>query len=161
MTREQCEDTLVGIAVGRGPEDLREAAERLKALLDQDGPAPDDADRARKRFLRLGRQQSDGMTPMTGLLDPEGRATWEPIFAKQAAPGMGNPDDEEPRTSGTPSQEQIDHDTRSYRQRCHDAFVAVGRTADNRWPKTAGRSASAAASSYGDPHPNSTPDKPG
>jgi len=40
VTREQCEDTLVGIAVGRGPEDLREAAERLKALLDQDGPVP-------------------------------------------------------------------------------------------------------------------------
>jgi hypothetical protein len=129
VTREQCEDTLVEIAVGRGPEDLREAAERLKALLDQDGPAPDDADRARKRFLKLGRQQPDGMTPMTGLLDPEGRATWEPIFAKQAAPGMGNPNDEEPRTSGTPSQEQIEHDTRSHGQRCHDAFVAVGRTA--------------------------------
>ena len=38
--RWQCEETLVGIAVGRGPEDLSEAAERLKALLDQDGPAP-------------------------------------------------------------------------------------------------------------------------
>ena len=75
VTREQCEDTLVGIAVGRGPEDLREAAERLTALLDQDGPVPDDAERARKRFLTLGRQQPDGMTPVTGLLDPEGRAT--------------------------------------------------------------------------------------
>jgi len=59
--------------------------------LDQDGPAPDDAERARKRYLTLGRQQPDGMTPVTGLLDPEGRATWEPIFAKHAAPGMGNP----------------------------------------------------------------------
>jgi len=29
------------------------------------------------------------MTPVTGLLDPEGRATWEPIRAKHAAPGMG------------------------------------------------------------------------
>jgi hypothetical protein len=129
VTREQCEDTLVGIAVGRGPEDLREAAERLTALMDQDGPAPDDAERARTRFIRLGRQQPDGMTPITGLLDPEGRATWEPILAKHAAPGRGNPDDEQPRTCGTPRREQIAHDTRSYGQRCHDAFVAVGRTA--------------------------------
>ena len=63
------------------------------------------------------------------MLDPEGRATWEPILAKHAAPGMGNPDDEQPCTSGTPSQEQIEHDTRSHGQRCHDAFVAVGRNA--------------------------------
>jgi hypothetical protein len=119
----------VGIAVGLGPEEVRKAADRLAALLDQDGPAPDDAQRARKRYLRLGKQQADGMTPITGLLDPEGRATWEPILAKHAAPGMGNPEDPEPRTSGTPSQDQIDHDTRSHGQRCHDAFVAVGRTA--------------------------------
>jgi hypothetical protein len=75
VTRELCEDTLVGVAVGQGPEELRAAAERLKALLDQDGPVPDDAERARKRCIRLGKQQPDGMTPVTGWLDPEGRAT--------------------------------------------------------------------------------------
>jgi hypothetical protein len=129
VTREEAEATLVHVARDTGPDVLRKAAHRLATLLDQDGPAPDDAERARKRYLRLGKQQADGMTPITGLLDPEGRATWEPILAKHAVPGMGNPEDPEPRTSGTPSQEQIDHDIRSHGQRCHDAFVAVGRSA--------------------------------
>ncbi len=129
VTREEAESTLVHVARDTGPDALRKAAHRLATLIDQDGPAPDDAERARKRYLHLGKQQADGMTPITGLLDPEGRATWEPILAKHAAPGMGNPEDPEPRTSGTPSQEQIDHDTRSHGQRQHDAFVAIGRTA--------------------------------
>ncbi|PRC48629.1 hypothetical protein C6A85_78875, partial [Mycobacterium sp. ITM-2017-0098] len=50
-------------------------------------------------------------------------------FAKYAAPGMCNPDDPEPCTSGTPSQAQIDNDHRSLAQRQHDAIVAVGRIA--------------------------------
>ena len=51
------------------------------------------------------------------------------IFAKYAAPGMCNPDDPEPCTSGTPSQAQIDNDHRSLAQRQHDALIAVGRIA--------------------------------
>jgi hypothetical protein len=62
-------------------------------------------------------------------VDPQWRATWEPILAKAAAPGMCNPEDCEPRTSGTPSQAQIDGDTRSAGQRTHDAFTAIGRHA--------------------------------
>ena len=42
---------------------------------------------------------------------------------------MCNPDDDEPCTSGTPSQAQIDNDHRSLAQRQHDALVAVGRIA--------------------------------
>ena len=51
------------------------------------------------------------------------------IFAKYAAPGMCNPDDPQPCTSGTPSQAQIDNDHRSLAQRQHDALIAVGRIA--------------------------------
>ena len=51
------------------------------------------------------------------------------IFAKYAAPGMCNPDDPEPCTSGTPTQAQIDNDHRSLAQRQHDALIAVGRIA--------------------------------
>ena len=54
---------------------------------------------------------------------------WEVIFAKYAAPGMCNPADEQPCTSGTPSQAQIDNDHRSLAQRQHDAMLAVGRIA--------------------------------
>ena len=51
------------------------------------------------------------------------------IFAKYAAPGMCNPADPEPCTSGTPTQAQIDNDHRSLAQRQHDALIAVGRIA--------------------------------
>ncbi|WP_141562690.1 HNH endonuclease signature motif containing protein, partial [Mycobacterium neglectum] len=98
-------------------------------LLDQDGPAPDDTERQRKRGLHCGPQQRDGMVPIRGYLTPEAWAIWEAIFAKTAAPGMCNPDDENPCVSGTPSQEQIDTDHRTPDQRQHDAFLAVGRNA--------------------------------
>ena len=54
---------------------------------------------------------------------------WKVPFAKYAAPGMCNPADPEPCTSGTPSQAQIDNDHRSLAQRQHDAMVAVVRIA--------------------------------
>ena len=64
---------------------------------------------------------------MTAELTPEAWATLEPLFAKFAAPGMGNPADPHPCTSGTPTQEQIDDDHRSPAQRRHDALIALGR----------------------------------
>jgi hypothetical protein len=128
-TREQFEVDLVRTAVGNGPKELKDSADRTLFLMDQDGPEPDDTERARKRGVSLGKQGADAMTPMTAQLTPEARAVLEAIFAKYAAPGMCNPDDPEPCTSGTPSQAQIDNDHRSLAQRQHDAFVAVGRIA--------------------------------
>lgn len=127
--REHAEQTLVEVACGFGPDGLRTAAKLLATLIDQDGPEPDDAERARKRNVRMAPQQSDGMSKLTGNLDPEFLATWEPLLAKFAAPGMCNPADAEPRISGTPTQEQIDADDRSYGQRVHDAMVVIGRMA--------------------------------
>jgi hypothetical protein len=127
VTREQCETTLVRIGVGLGPDELRKAAVHLGVLIDPHGPVPDDAERARKRDFTVGRQGADGMVPVTGRLDPQLWATLEPILAKLAAPGMGNPVDDAPCTSGTPSQAQIDGDHRSLGQRQHDALTAVGR----------------------------------
>ena len=69
------------------------------------------------------------MTPLTADLTPEAWAVWEVIFAKYAAPGMCNPADAEPCTSGTPTQAQIDNDHRTLAQRQHDALVAIGRIA--------------------------------
>jgi len=128
-TREQIELDLVRVAVGVGPKELKDSADRLLFLLDQDGPEPDDAERARKRGIAIGKQGSDAMTAFTGDLTPEAWATWEVIFAKYAAPGMCHPADDHPCTSGTPSQAQIDNDHRTLAQRRHDAFVAVGRIA--------------------------------
>lgn len=129
VTREQFEVDLVRTALGVGPKELKDAAELTLFLLDQDGPEPDDTERARKRGISKGKQRSDAMTPITGDLTPEAWAVWEVIFAKYAAPGMCNPDDPEPCTSGTPTQAQIDNDRRSLAQRQHDALVVVGRIA--------------------------------
>ncbi len=128
-TREQFEVDLVRSAVGVGPKELADSAERALFLLDQDGPEPDDRERARKRGLSRGKQGADAMTPISGELTPEAWSVWEAIFAKYAAPGMCNPDDPQPCTSGTPTQAQIDSDQRSLAQRRHDALVAVGRIA--------------------------------
>ncbi|WP_236728356.1 HNH endonuclease signature motif containing protein [Mycolicibacterium obuense] len=128
-TREQFEAEVVRIATGAGPKATRDAAELELFLLDQDGPEPDDADRVRKRGLTKSPQRRDGMTQWRADLTPEAAAVWEAIFAKYAAPGMCNPDDDEPCVSGTPSQAQIDNDHRSLAQRQHDALVAVGRIA--------------------------------
>ncbi|MBX7456322.1 HNH endonuclease, partial [Mycolicibacterium sp. 3033] len=104
-------------------------ADRLAAMIDQDGPEPSDADRARKRGISLGEQQADGMSRVTGWITPEARATYEAIQAKLAAPGMCNPDDETPCVDGEPAPEQARSDTRSAAQRTHDAWLAVGRMA--------------------------------
>ncbi|MHA0289881.1 DUF222 domain-containing protein [Mycobacterium sp. C3-094] len=128
-TREQFEADVVRIATGAGPKATHDAAELELFLLDQDGPEPDDTERTRKRALSKSRQGRDGMTPWRADLTPEAAAVWEAIFAKYAAPGMCNPDDPEPCTSGTPTQAQIDSDHRSLAQRQHDALVAVGRIA--------------------------------
>ena len=126
-TREAAEATLAAVAAGQRPEGLRHAAHRLAALLDPDGALPDETDRARRRHLTLHRQGADGMSTLTGLLDPQARATLEAVFATLAAPGMANPDDPTPTVDGQPTDEQARRDTRSPAQRHHDALTAMGR----------------------------------
>jgi hypothetical protein len=129
VTREQIETDLVRLATGVGPTELKGAAEKVLFLLDQDGPEPDDAERQRRRGLHADKQGPDGMIPIKGHLTPEAWAIYEAIFAKWAAPGMCNPEDDTPCVSGTPTQQQIDDDQRTRDQRQHDALIAVGRNA--------------------------------
>ncbi len=98
-------------------------------MIDQDGPAPTDAERARKRGVTLGEQQADGMSKLSGWVTPEFRAVYEAVEAKLAAPGMCNPDDETPCVDSHPDDTQRRADTRSPAQRRHDAWLAVGRIA--------------------------------
>jgi hypothetical protein len=74
-TREQAEATLVRAATGLDPDLVRKAADRVATLIDQDGPLPDDTERARRRGLWIGRQGADGMTPIRGNLDPQALGT--------------------------------------------------------------------------------------
>ncbi len=129
VTREQFEIDLVRVAVGVGPKELKDTAELRLFLLDQDGPEPDDTERQRRRGVTVGPQGRDAMSSLTGNLTPEAKAVWEVLFAKYAAPGMCNPDDPEPCTSGTPTQAQIDNDHRTLEQRQHDALIVIGRIA--------------------------------
>lgn len=125
-TRGRCEETLATVAAEHTPAALRKAADRLAGYVNPDGEFSD-VDRARRRFLTIGPQSSDGMSKITGLLDPEARATIDAVLAKLAAPGMCNPDDETPCVDGQPSEEALQHDARSPGQRNHDALKAAGR----------------------------------
>lgn len=127
-TRGQIEADLVRTAMGVGPKELKDNADRILFLLDQDGPVPDDTEHARRRGVTKAPQQPDAMTQLKANLTPEAWAIYEAIFAKWAAPGMCNPADEHPCLSGTPSQRQIDDDHRTLAQRQHDALVEVGRS---------------------------------
>ena len=84
-------------APGLTPEELGQFAKQLLAYVDQDGPQPDDGEPPTPAgSVTLGPQRSDGMSILSGELDPEARAVWEAIYAKMAAPGMCNRDDEHP-----------------------------------------------------------------
>ena len=125
-TRAQAEAHLASLACEYRPDELAKLADKLLDCLNPDGDFTD-VDRARRRGLSIGNQDIDGMSPISGYLTPEARATIDAVFAKLAAPGMCNPDDIEPCVSGTPSQAAIQGDTRSANQRNHDALVAAGR----------------------------------
>ncbi len=125
-TREHAESNLAQIAAELGPEELRAAADRLAALLDPDGEFSD-TDRARRRGLTVGRQGADGMSLISGLLDPEARATLDAVLSKLAAPGMCNPEAAVGRMDGEPTAEDVNDDTRTCAQRNHDALKAACR----------------------------------
>lgn len=83
-----------------------------------------DAERARKRGITIGKQQYDGMSPINGYLTPEARATMEAVLAKRAAPGACNPEDDAPVIDATPDEEAVRRDGRSQAQRNHDGLLA-------------------------------------
>ena len=56
---------------GSDPKSSRDTAELRLFLLDQDGPEPDDTERARKRGVTMGRQGRDAMTALTADLTPK------------------------------------------------------------------------------------------
>jgi hypothetical protein len=125
-TREAAEADLARWASEQRPEGLRKTADRLTCYLNPDGQF-NDQDRARRRGLTLGTQDSDGMSPVRGWLTPEARATWEAVLANLAAPGMCNPDDDTPVVDGAPPEEAVQRDTRTAPQRNHDGLNAAMR----------------------------------
>jgi hypothetical protein len=125
-TRAHAEAQLARLAGEHRPDELAKLADKLTDCLNPDGDFTDH-DRARRRGIVIGRQDLDGMSPITGYLTPEARATLDAVFAKLAAPGMCNPEDDTPCISGTPCEAALQGDTRSLGQRNHDALLAAGR----------------------------------
>ena len=125
-TRRAAEAQLARLGTQHRPDELSKLADKLTDCLNPDGDFTD-ADRARRRGITVGRQGEDGMSPITGYLTPEARATIDAVFAKLAAPGACNPADPDPCVGGAPSQEAIECDSRSAAQRNHDALSAAGR----------------------------------
>ena len=92
--------------------------QRIADYLNPDGLFSDE-DRARRRGFRLGDPGVDGMSRLSGFLDPEARAYVEAIEAA-VRPGRHQPD-----TGADPEA----RDDRSPAQRCHDALKLALKTA--------------------------------
>ncbi|MGC2378811.1 MAG: HNH endonuclease signature motif containing protein, partial [Mycobacterium sp.] len=125
-TRQQAEAQLARLGGEHRPDELAKLADKLSDCLNPDGNFTD-TDRARRRGIVIGKQDVDGMSPISGYLTPEARATLDAVLAKLAAPGMCNPDDETPCVENPPSEWSIGSDTRSCAQRNHDALTAAAR----------------------------------
>jgi hypothetical protein len=104
------ERTLVQHATKLDPGIVTKLGQRIADYLNPDGNF-DDNDRARRRGLHLGPQGPDGMSRLSGLLDPEARAYFEAIQAA-VRPGRHQPDRAQPDAP----------DRRTPAQRCHDAL---------------------------------------
>jgi hypothetical protein len=123
-TRDKAEADLAEQGTHYRPEQLAGLADTIADCLNPDGNFRDE-DRARRRGLTLSNQQPDLMSELRGYITPELRATLETILAKLAAPGMCNPEDDNPVVDGAPSEEAIQRDTRSAGQRNHDGLLAA------------------------------------
>ncbi|MCB0939484.1 MAG: HNH endonuclease [Mycobacterium sp.] len=128
METAKAERTLATQAATLRPDQLQTVAARMALTLNPDGKFSDQ-DRALQRgFTWSGAQRPDGMSTGKLVATPELRAELDAWFAKFAAPGMCNPDDQTPVVNGEPSEEAAQQDLRSHGQRQHDALGALVRS---------------------------------
>ncbi|WP_167102527.1 HNH endonuclease signature motif containing protein [Mycobacterium sp. DL592] len=112
--KERAERALVRHAREQDSQFVTVVGATIADCLNPDGNFTDE-DRARRRSLRLGRQGADGMSRLSGWLDPEARSYLEAVIAA-VRPGRHQPDGDE-------------RDTRSCEQRGHDALKLALRAA--------------------------------
>ncbi|TDH44098.1 HNH endonuclease, partial [Mycobacterium eburneum] len=110
--RDTAQHALVGHAKHQDAPFVTAVGNAIRDVLNPDGDYTDD-DRARRRSLTLGPQGPDGMSRLTGCLDPETRAYLEAIFAA-VRPGHHQPN--------TPTDGAQPRDLRTAAQRRHDAL---------------------------------------
>jgi len=114
---EGAERTLVKHAATVDAGIVVKLGQRIADYLNPDGQFSDE-DRARRRGLHFGAQGPDGMSRLSGLLDPEARAYLEAIEAA-VRPGRHQPEGGDPEA----------RDDRTPAQRCHDALKLGLKTA--------------------------------
>ena len=110
VDRDDVQASLVRQASKSDAEIVKAVARRIDEIFNPDGDY-DEADRARRRGVHLGAQGPDGMSRLTGLIDPETRAYVEAVAAA-VRPGRHLPD-------GTLAEVA---DERRGAQRCHDGI---------------------------------------
>jgi hypothetical protein len=110
IDRCDVERSLVREAAKNDAEIVKAVAGRIDEIFNPDGDY-DEADRARRRGLQLGQQGPDGMSRLSGFIDPETRSYLEAVTAA-VRPGRHLPD-------GTIAEAP---DDRSNAQRCHDSL---------------------------------------
>jgi hypothetical protein len=102
------------------PDALAHAARDLRAILDADTVIERERHLRSRRFLRMS-AQSDGMTLLTALLDPESAALVRAVFDAITAPRRGGPrfvtDTDQERARS------LERDPRSTEQLALDAFI--------------------------------------
>ncbi|HEX9831535.1 MAG TPA: 13E12 repeat family protein [Mycobacterium sp.] len=108
--RDDVETSLVREAVKNDAEIVKAAGRHIDEIFNPDGDF-DEADRARRRGMVLGPQGPDGMSRLSGWIDPETRCYVEAATAA-VRPGRHLPD-------GTIEETP---DDRSPSQRCHDGI---------------------------------------
>ncbi|WP_313675564.1 HNH endonuclease signature motif containing protein [Mycolicibacterium sp.] len=123
----KAESFLAEQATALRPDQLEVLAERVAATLNPDGRFSDEYRAAQRGFQWCGRQRPDGMSVGRLIATPELRAMLDAWLAKFAAPGMCNPDDHTPITTGEPTEGAVDADRRQHPQRQHDAVATLVR----------------------------------
>ncbi len=112
--REKSERVLVRHARSQDAKFVKVIGRRIADHLNPDGQFDED-DRARRRGLTLGPQGPDGMSRLSGLVDPEGRAYLEAVNAA-VRPGRHLPDNPDSN-----EHVEVTPDARTAPQRLHDA----------------------------------------
>jgi Domain of unknown function (DUF222) len=123
---ERAEKFLAQQALKLRPDQLEKTAQRCALRINPDGKFSD-TDRARRRGFTWCGQRPDGMSIGKLVATPELRIGLEAWFARFAAPGMCNPDDQTACIEGEPSAESVTADRRCPSQRQHDALNALVR----------------------------------
>jgi hypothetical protein len=124
---QAAERVLVDAARGLDPHALSSVGRRLRDTLDPDGTYRDEGDLQRRRTLTL-HDLGDGMTRISGDLDPETGALARAVIGAWSAPQPRTPPPGAPPPGGEPGTPDTGtgsgsvRDLRSPGQRRHDAF---------------------------------------